>query len=175
MARGLLVLGLLVLGLLVLGLGGLLACGGGGGGGTGSTPPPQQPAAADISGAWTATAGGTTYHVLVLPGTLAFRSLDSNVLEGSGTFTLSGNTLGGSIVIFPNALYLAGGYPKQTGAITGTASGTAINDTITVPLGKATNALGPDTAANVRSRPRTWPGPSWPTPSPMPPRDWAGR
>jgi hypothetical protein len=129
-------------------LGGLLACGGGGGGS--SAPPIQQPqVTADISGAWTATAGGTTYHVLVLPGTLAFRSLDSNLLEGSGTFTLSGATLGGSIVIYPNALYLAGGYPKQTGTITGTASATAINDTITVPLGKVTNTLAPDALANA--------------------------
>jgi hypothetical protein len=134
--------------LLAVGLGGLLACGGGGG--STSTPPPQQTSPpVDISGAWTATASGTTYHALVLPTTYAFRSLDSNVLEGSGTFTVSGNALGGSIVIFPSALYAAGGYPKQNGTIGGTVSSTAINDTITVPLGTVSIDLAPDPAANV--------------------------
>jgi len=134
--------------LLALGLGGLLACGGGGGGGSTQTAPPPPPAA-DISGIWTATTGGITYHALVLPGTLAFRTLDSNVLEGSGTFTLSGATLGGSILVFPSAPYLAAGYPKQTGTVSGTASSTALTVTIAIPLGSFTNNLVLDSAASI--------------------------
>jgi hypothetical protein len=121
---------------------GWLGCGGGG---SGSSSGSQT----NIAGAWILTANNTTYHTLVLPGTFAFRSLDTNLLESSGTFTLSGSTLGGTISIFPSALFAAAGYPKQVGTISGTASATSLHDTVTVPLGVATTDNSLDIAANV--------------------------
>jgi hypothetical protein len=127
----------------------LSGCSGGGGGGS-SSATPLPPPAVSLAGVWTYTdSQKNVVHLVALPTTFQFRSLDSNMLESSGTFTLNGTTLGGSITIFPTPALLAIGYPLQKGTITGTGSATAINDTVTVSLGSVTENLTPETASNV--------------------------
>jgi len=126
--------------------GALMNCGGGSSSSAVAPPPPPS---VSLAGVWTATdARNTTYHVLVLPTSFTFRSLDSNMLQGSGTFTLSGSTLGGAITIFPTAALVAIGYPVQQGSISGTGSASAITDTVTLSAGTATTSLTPDTGSN---------------------------
>jgi hypothetical protein len=133
-------------GALALALAFLAACGGGGGGATVSQPP--APPAAGIAGVWTYTDNtGVVYHTLVLPDTHVVRSLDSNMAAGVGYFTLIGTTLGGSITVYPPAIYSA--YPVLTGTVSGTATEGHLDDTITFSLGVVNSHLVPDTAANT--------------------------
>jgi len=126
--------------------GALMNCGGSSSSSPAAPPPPPS---VSLAGVWTATdTRNTTYHVLVLPTSLTFRSLDSNMLQGSGKFTLSGSALGGTITVFPTAALASIGYPVQQGTISGTGSASAITDTITLAAGTATTSLAPDTPNN---------------------------
>ena len=136
-------------GTLVLALAFLQACGGGGGGTSATVQQAPPVTNANIAGAWIYTApSGTVYRDLILPGTLEFRSLDSNMAEGVGTLAVNGNAVTGTITAYPPAAYAAY-YPITNGTIAGTATDTSINDTATFPLGPFSASLAPDAPANV--------------------------
>ncbi len=140
------------LGALAFAIGGLQGCGGGGGGS--SSGAPAAPPAAALAGAWTGTDpdSNTLLYALVLPNTGQVRfGTSTNSSEGSGTFTLSGTTLGGTLTGYPSSEDAATGDTPTTGTVTGTASAAAINATLASGSTPAEPlpVLTPDAAANI--------------------------